>query len=64
MTGHFLCLVDRGPLKSPVWSFDDARALYTSNNKHAYKIVVAHAMHALGDGGGYGAHSGVFRAAS
>ena len=50
VTGHFLCLVDRGPLKSPVWSFDDARALYTSTNKHAYKIAVAHAMHALGEG--------------
>lgn len=48
VTGHFMCLVDRGPRKPPRWAFDTARALYSQENKLAYKIAVAAAMRELG----------------
>ena len=50
ITGHFMCLVDNGPSRSPRWAFDDDRAEYAKENKLAYKIVVAAAMHDVGPG--------------
>lgn len=47
VTGHFACLVDRGPRKAPNWRFDDARAEYSNDHKLAYKIAVAAAMREL-----------------
>ena len=48
VTGHFMCLVDRQGKKGPRWAFDDDRAEYGPENKHAYKLAVADAMRALG----------------
>ena len=48
VTGHFMCLVDRKGKKGPRWAFDDDRAEYGLENKHAYKLAVADAMRALG----------------
>ena len=48
VTGHFMCLVDRKGRKGPRWAFDDDRAEYGIENKHAYKLAVAEAMRALG----------------
>jgi hypothetical protein len=50
MTGHFMCLVDRGPERVPQWAFDDDRADYTPENKLAYKRAVARAMSVMGEG--------------
>ena len=47
ITGHFMCLVDRVG-KTPRWAFDDDRAAYSKENKHAYKLAVAAAMMKLG----------------
>jgi hypothetical protein len=48
VTGHCMCLVDRKGAKGPRWAFDDDRAEYGPENKHAYKLAVADAMRALG----------------
>ena len=48
ITGHFMALVDRVG-KPPRWAFDDERAEYDAQNKHAYKLAVAEAMRALGE---------------
>jgi hypothetical protein len=45
-----MCLVDRGVGRVPQWAFDDERAEYGVTNKHAYKLAVADAMLALGEG--------------
>ena len=50
VTGHFMCLVDRGPSKAPRWAFDDDRAEYGPENKLSYKRAVAAAVRALDDG--------------
>ena len=47
VTGHFMCLVDRGVRKSPRWAFDDERATYEKENKLAYKKAVAAAVATL-----------------
>ena len=46
VTGHFMCLVDRKGPKGPRWAFD-MRADYPLENKHACKIALAEAMHAM-----------------
>ena len=45
VTGHFMCLVHREG-KQPRWAFDDGRADYAEENKLAYKLAVAAALHA------------------
>lgn len=48
VTAHFMCMVDRPAPKGPRFAFDDVRAEYSEENKHAYKIAVADAMRRLG----------------
>merc|ERR1712070_1051277 len=48
VTAHFMCVVKRPGRATMRWAFDEERAEYGPENKHAYKIALADAMERMG----------------